>query len=63
LENLLMVVSLALYIHPLSFQRGLISPKDGLRRAAQVRDGYRAQDTPAGAPVGAPIRTAGDASF
>ena len=27
------------------------------------RDGYRVQDTPAGAPVGAPIRTAGDASF
>ena len=26
-------------------------------------DGYGVQDTPAGAPVGAPIRTAGDASF
>jgi hypothetical protein len=25
--------------------------------------GYFVQDTPAGAPVGAPIRAAGDASF
>ena len=31
--------------------------------AAQPRDGYCVQETPAGAPVGAPIRTAGDASF
>jgi hypothetical protein len=30
---------------------------------ARTRDRYRVQDTPAGAPVGAPIRTAGDASF
>jgi hypothetical protein len=33
------------------------------RWGARTRNGYRVQDTPAGAPVGAPIHADGDASF
>jgi hypothetical protein len=44
-------------------ERKLVGSVLAPRRAARTRDGYRVQDTPAGAPVGAPIRTAGDASF